>query len=499
MTNPALSGAGNAKPTPAPPATTTKPPPQPSGNTTLIALIAASALFMEILDATIIAPAIPQMALSFGTTPVAVSTGISSYLITVAIFIPASAWLSDRFGSRAVFATAILVFTIASVLCGMAQDLTQFTAARVLQGIGGAMMSPVGRIEVMRRTEPTQLLRMIAFVTWPGLSALVVGPPLGGMLTTYLSWRWIFYINVPIGILGITLVLTFFDRARASTPRRFDALGFVLNGSSLGALIFGIESVSRNEPLVIALGFIALGFILGYFAIRHAQRHPTPLLSLAPFKIPSFSIGTLWGGSLFRLSAQGTMFILPIMFQVGFGMTAAASGFLVGAYLAGDLGIKVVANRIVRTFGFRNTLIGGSLFVAASSAPLLIVDQQTSLWILVPLLAVIGASRSVQFTALNSLVFADMPPEQVSNASALNSMSLQVSAGIGVGLAALAMALSAASRGASGDALTLFDFRVALGFALVLVTAAALAYIPLSPHTGAHVTGHRATDRKSKP
>ncbi len=452
---------------------------------------------MEILDATIISPAIPQMASSFGTSPVAVSTGISSYLITVAIFIPASAWLSDRFGARLVFACAIGVFTIASVLCGMAEDLTQFTAARVLQGIGGAMMSPVGRIEVMRRTEPTQLLRMIAFVTWPGLSALVVGPPLGGLLTTYLSWRWIFYINVPIGLLGITLVLTFFDRARASVRRKFDALGFVLNGGALGSLIFGIESVSRNEPLVVALGFIALGLILGYFAIRRAQRHPTPLLSLEPFKIPAFSIGTLWAGSLFRLSAQGTMFILPVMFQVGFGMTAFAGGLLVGAYLAGDLGIKVIANRIVRTFGFRNTLIGGTLFTTAASAPLLVVGPETSLWLLVPLLAVIGANRSVQFTALNSLVFADMPPEQIANASALNSMSLQVSAGIGVGLAALALALASTARGAPGSTLTMFDFRVALGFTLVLVFAAALAYIPLSPQTGAHVTGHRAANKRS--
>lgn len=487
MTLAAQSGA--AQPAPAPPGPSPGLQPPPAGNPTLIALIAASALFMEILDATIISPAIPQMAASFGTTPVAVSTGISSYLITVAIFIPASAWLSDRFGARNVFATAIAVFTFASVLCGMAETLTQFTAARVLQGIGGAMMSPVARIEVMRRTDKTQLLRMIAFVTWPGLSALVVGPPLGGMLTTYLSWRWIFYINVPIGLIGIILVLSFFGRTKSGEPRRFDALGFALNGGALGALIFGIESVSRNEPLPMALGFVALGFILGYFAIRHARTHPSPLLSLEAFRIPSFSIGTLSGGGLFRLSANGTMFILPVMFQIGFGLTAAASGFLIGAYLAGDLGIKVVANRIVRTFGFRNTLIGGTLFVAAASVPLLLVGPQTPLWVLVPVLVVLGASRSVQFTALNSLVFADLRQEQISSASALNSMSFQVCAGIGVGLAALALALSSASQ-ATGPILTLFDFRVGLGFTLVVALVAAFAYVRLSPQTGMDVTGH---------
>jgi EmrB/QacA subfamily drug resistance transporter len=498
VTLPAQSGAGADQAAPAP-ESAPEPGSHPSRNPTLIALIAASALFMEILDATIISPAIPQMAVSFGTTPVAVSTGISSYLITVAIFIPASAWLSDRFGARTVFASAIAVFTIASVLCGLAETLTQFTAARVLQGIGGAMMSPVARIEVMRRTHPTQLLRMIAFVTWPGLSALVVGPPLGGLLTTYLSWRWIFYINVPIGIAGIILVLTFFERSRPSASRPFDARGFVLTGGALGALIFGIESVSRNEPLALALGFIAGGLLLGVLAVRHAKRHPSPLLSLAPFRIPSFSAGTLWGGGLFRLSSNGTMFILPIMFQVAFGMTAFASGLLIGAYLAGDLGIKVVANRIVRTFGFRNTLLGGTLFVAAASAPLLVISPQTPLWLLVPLLVVVGASRSVQFTALNSLVFADLPPQQISSASALNSMSFQVCAGIGVGLAALVLALSTAARGGGDAALTLFDFRVGLGFTLVVVLGAALAYIPLSPHTGTHVTGHRPSSRKSNP
>ncbi len=220
-------------------------------------------------------------------------------------------------------------------------------------------------------------------------------------------------------------------------------------------------------------------------------------MSLAPFSIPSFAIGTLSGGGLFRLASNGTMFILPVMFQIGFGMSAFESGLLVGAYLAGDLGIKVIANRIVRTFGFRNTLLGGTLIVAAVTAPLLMIGPQTPLWIVVPLLVVIGASRSVQFTALNALVFADLKPEQISSASALNSMSFQVCAGIGVGLAAVVLALSASAQGNAGATLTLFDFRVGLGFTLVVVVAAALAYIRLSPQTGAHVTGHRPGSGKS--
>jgi EmrB/QacA subfamily drug resistance transporter len=461
------------------------------GSPTLIALIVAAAFFMEILDATIIAPAIPEMAKSFGTTAVAVSTGISSYLITVAIFIPASAWLSDRFGARNVFTFAIALFTVASVLCGFSQTLEQFTLARILQGIGGAMMSPVGRIEVMRRTDKAQLLRTIAFLTWPGLSALVVGPPLGGLLTTYLSWRWIFFINVPIGILGIVLVQVFFDRARRTAVRRFDLLGFALNGGALGTLIYGIESVSRNESWIATVGFIGLGAILGFFAIRHALTHPAPLLSLGPFSVPSFAIGTLTGGGLFRLSASGTAFILPVMFQVGFGTTAFAAGLLVGCYLAGDLGIKIVANQIVRRFGFRNTLLGGTLVVVLVSIPLLLIDAHTSLWIVIPVLVAVGASRSVQFTALNSLIFAELPAEQIGSASALNSMSHQVSSGIGVGLAAVALALSSLSQGHGGGSLSMLDFHVALGFTLLLALAAVLFYSRMSPQTGMQVTGHR--------
>jgi EmrB/QacA subfamily drug resistance transporter len=473
------------------PPTVPSAPQGPATSPTLIALIVAAAFFMEILDATIIAPAIPEMAKSFGTTAVAVSTGISSYLITVAIFIPASAWLSDRFGARSVFTFAIALFTVASVLCGYSENLTEFTLARILQGIGGAMMSPVGRIEVMRRTDKAQLLRTIAFLTWPGLSALVIGPPLGGLLTTYLSWRWIFFINVPIGILGIVLVLIYFDKARPVAARPFDILGFLMNGGALGTLIYGIESVSRNESIIATIGFVSIGLILSILAIRRAQRHPTPLLSLAPFSIPSFAAGTISGGGLFRLSASGAAFILPVMFQIGFGTTAFAAGLLVGCYLAGDLGIKVVANQIVRRFGFRNTLIGGTLAVIAVSLPLLVIGPQTPLWFVIPVLVAVGASRSVQFTALNSLIFADLPPEQIGAASALNSMSHQVTSGIGVGLAAVALAVSSLSQGHAGATLTMFDFRIALGFTLLLALAAVVAYIPMSPQTGTHVTGHR--------
>jgi EmrB/QacA subfamily drug resistance transporter len=466
-------------------------PAPPQKRPTLLALIVAAAFFMEILDGAIISPAIPEIAASFGSTAVAVSTGISSYLITVAIFIPASAWLSNRFGARNVFACAIALFTVASILCGVSDTLLEFTMARILQGVGGAMMSPVGRIEVMRRTDKASLLRMIAFLTWPGLTGLVVGPPLGGLLTTYLTWRWIFFINIPIGVAGIALVLAFFDRTRAPRSSRFDALGFLLNGAALASLLHGLESIGRGGSTITAVTFLVAGAALGTAALRHASRHPSPLLPLQPMQVETFAIGAVRGGGLFRLGIGGMGFLLPVMFQVIFGMSAFDAGLLVACFLAGDLGIKPVANQIIRLSGFRTTLIADGLIVAATGFAFVFVSPATPSWVLIPLLFFAGASRSVHFTALNALVFADMPQDQIGNASTLNSMIQQVMMGTGVGISAVALALSATVRDHTGAALSLMDFRVAFGLGAVLALASVVTYIPMSPHVGAHVSGHK--------
>lgn len=454
----------------------------------LIALIAASAFFMEILDATAIAPAVPKIAESFQTSATAISAGISSYLITVAIFIPASAWLTERFGARAVFSLAIALFTVASVLCGLSENLTQFTLARILQGVGGAMMSPVGRIEVLRRTEKADLLRVIAYLTWPGLSAFAFGPPLGGLLTTYLSWHWIFYINVPIGLIGIALVLTFFERGTGHKARPFDSRGFVLNGGALAAILYGIEHISRYGVDALSAALIAAGCAAGVLALRHAARHPFPLLPINAFKVPTFLIGSITGGGPFRVSVGATSFLLPVMFQLGFGLTAFDAGLLVFCYLMGDLSAKTYANRIVRRFGFRAVLIVGAILTAATSVALAAIAPQTPLWLIIAALVVAGSIRSVHFTAVNSLAFVDVAPEDMSSASTLSSMFHSVTMGAGVTVAAITLNATTILRNGHVAPFVPIDFSIALLITGLLALLAVLAYISMSRDAGSHVS-----------
>lgn len=457
----------------------------------IVALIASSAFFMELLDATIIVPAIPQMAQSFGTSAVAMSTGITAYLLTVAIFIPASAWLTERFGARLVFSMAIGVFTIASVLCGLSQNLTEFTLARILQGIGGAMMSPVGRLEVLRRTDKAQLLRAIAFLTWPGLAAFAVGPPLGGFLTTYASWPWIFYINVPVGIMGIALVLIYFDKGTAAERRPFDTIGFLSAGGALACLLYGFELLGRPPEWKWALGFLGVGLALGTFAIRHAQRAANPLLTLEPFKIRTFAVGNIHGGAFFRMQVGAIAFVLPVMLQVALGYSAFSAGLMIFVFLMGDLSSKSYANRLLRRFGFRNVLVYDSLLIVLSTLALIAISTSTPLWLLLPILFAAGSIRSIQFSALNSLNFADVPQAQMNVASTLTSMTQQVTMAAGVSLAAVTLSLSLLLRGADAEALSLFDFRVTLAVSAVLALIIMVVYIRMPSDAGAHVTGHK--------
>src|SRR6185369_4322907 len=324
---------------------------------TLVALLVAGAFFMENLDGTVIATALPQMAQSFGAHPVDLNLGMTVYMLTLAVFIPVSGWVADRVGPRTVFSTAIGLFTVASMICGVSNTLTQFTAARVLQGMGGAMMVPVGRLVVLRITEKKDLMRSISYITWPGLMAPVLGPPLGGFITTYSSWRWIFYLNVPLGVAGTVLAFLWIDNQRENSKRTFDWLGFALAGSACVGFMYSLELMGQQTSRWLTVwALLGYSLLAGALAALHMRRTEHPLIDFACLQRPTFAV-SIWGGSLFRTGIMASPFLLPLMFQVAFGLSAFQSGMLVLTMFAGNLAMKSVTTPVLRRWGFRAVLI----------------------------------------------------------------------------------------------------------------------------------------------
>ena len=457
---------------------------------TQVSLLVAGAFFMENLDGTVIATALPKMAESFDTTPESLAIGLTAYLLTLAVFIPASGWVADRFGARPVFAGAIALFTVASVLCGLSQSTSAFTLARVLQGGAGALMTPVGRLVVLRGTAKTDLMRAIAILTWPALTAPVFGPPLGGFITDYSSWRWIFFINVPLGIVGFFYTFRVIEREDAVDPRPFDGLGFVLNGLSLASMLFALDQFGQDgADWRIAAGFLALSGFLGWLAWRHALRHPHPLVALFVLKVRTFKI-TMFGGSVARITISTMPFLLPLLFQVGLGINAFVSGLLVLWYGLTNLAIKPLTSPILRRFGFRNVLIGNTIVSALAIALCALIDATTSVALIVVVLMVTGASRSMQFTALNTLAFAELEPAMTAPGNTLFNMAFQLSIGMGIALGAITLRLmNGLTAGSGHDASR--PFHMAFLLIGVLSLFGILDFVRLAPDAGATVSGHK--------
>jgi EmrB/QacA subfamily drug resistance transporter len=453
----------------------------------LVPLIAAAALFMENMDSTVIATSLPQMAADFGEDPVVLKLAFTSYLIALAVVIPISGWCADRFGTRTVFRAAIVVFTLASAACGFATTLEQLIAARAVQGVGGAMMTPVGRLILLRSVPKSDLVRALAWLTVPALVGPLIGPPLGGFITTYFHWRWIFWINIPFGIAGVILASLYMPEIRLPHPPRLDIKGFVMAGGGLSALIFGFTIVGRDlfAPWI-APALIVAGAALVAAYLAHARRAVQPILNLRLFSIATFR-SSLTGGSVFRVGVGAIPFLLPLMLQVGFGLDAFASGSLTFAAAAGALVMKFTAGPILKRFGFRTVLVANALVCAAFLGSYGLFTPQTPHMLIIAVLVVGGFFRSLQFTSLNALAFSDIPEDRLSQAATLSAVAQQLSAATGVALAALVLELARAMR---GDAtLQVEDFAIAFYAIAALTAVAALTHLSLPKDAGSAVSG----------
>ncbi|WP_449396064.1 MFS transporter [Devosia riboflavina] len=444
-----------------------------------VALIVAGALFMQMLDATIIVTAIPAMAESFGVPPLSMGVGITTYMLTVAILIPAAGWLADRIGARSVFLWAIVIFTLGSVLCGVAQDLPQFISARILQGIGGAFMVPVGQIIVLRLAERPQLVRVLSLLSWPALFAPVVGPTIGGFITTYFSWRWTFLINIPLGAISLALSAWLIpdDGYRNKVP--LDWLGLILSSLGLGALLSGLESmVHVGGHGAVTAGLIVTGIVLCALATLHMARTAHPLLDLSIMRVKTFALSNLLAGSYYRIALNTMPFLLPLLFQIGFGMTAFEAGSLMVAYFAGNLAVRVITTPVLERFGFRLAMVINGVLSAVAIGLCTLLTADTPAILVVALMVLGGATRSMQYTALNVLAFIDIGPEQRSSASTLSTTLMQITILLGVVVGSLSLSLFQALRGAAS--LDLVDFQLSFAALVVvtLISAVQMRHIP---------------------
>jgi EmrB/QacA subfamily drug resistance transporter len=428
------------------------------------------------------------MAGSFGVRPVDLNVVITAYLLTLAVFIPVSGWVADRAGARTVFAGAIALFTVASGLCALSTSLGELTAVRVLQGIGGAMMVPVGRLVVLRSTTRAELIDAIAYLTWPALAAPVIAPALGGILTTYTSWRWIFVINLPLGVIAIAIAMRIVPNSRQGGHAALDWRGFALTGIGLGALVYGLElcTASRVQSKAVAVALIAALASLS-LAVRHLRRARYPLMNLGALRIPTFRVMAL-GGSFFRLAIGAVPFLLPLMFQDAFGWTSLKSGLLVVAVFVGNIGIKPATGPLLRRFGFRNVMVMAGTGAAVTVVLCGLLTDHTPLPVISLVLFSSGVFRSIGFTAYNTIAFADVPADDVGNANTLSSTIQQLTMGLGVAAGALALRAGdpvARLFGASGRGVDPYAAAFLLLALLAVVAVADSAF--LQPDAGSAI------------
>ncbi|MCX7199822.1 MAG: MFS transporter [Proteobacteria bacterium] len=455
----------------------------------LIPLIVACALFMENMDSTVIATSLPAIAADLGANPLALKLALTAYLVSLAVFIPISGWVADRFGARAVFAAAIGVFMTGSLLSAASSTLPAFVGARFLQGIGGAMMVPVGRLVLMRAIPKSEYVAALSYLTMPALLGPIIGPALGGAITQYAHWRWIFLINVPISILGLYLVLRHIPNLREPRVPPFDVPGFLLSGTGLALLMLGLSSLGGHlMPAAHTWGAVAAGAALLAAYVRHARRTAYPVLDLGLLRLPTFANGVL-GGSLFRIGVGASPFLLPLLLQIGFGMDPLHSGLLTCASAIGALFMKTMTIRILRRWGFRRVLVANALAASAGMAACAAFTAATPHVVIFIVLLLAGCLRSLQFTSLQAVQFADTSHEAMSRATSLSSMAQRLSQSLGIAIGAYVLQFASDLRG--DGTIQAEDFAPAFIAVALLAASSVLMHRRMTAHAGAEVSGHR--------
>lgn len=456
----------------------------PEKSRRILPVIVGCALLMQMLDATVVTTALPTMARELGSNPIEMNLAITSYLISTAVFVPISGWAADRYGARKVFIAAIVLFSLSSLTCALSQTLTQLVISRIVQGLGGAMMVPVGRIILLRSIPKHELIKAMALLSMPALIGPMAGPPLGGFLVTYASWHWIFLINIPIGFLGIWMVFKHVRELPSDgLTHRLDIWGFILSASCMACLVGGFETLGNGGSSArLSLFLIALGLIAGWGYTMHARRHAEPILNLSLLKIQTFRIA-MFAGNLCRFSIGATPYLLALLLQVGFGMSALAAGLITFTGAVGSLAMKVAAPRILNRWGYRRVLTVNALFTGLSLMICASFTQETPGLVMMAILLLGGFFRSLQFTAVNTLAYADINQTDMSRASSFAAMGQQLGISLGVGVAAETVSLSMSLRGGQ----TVDPQDVLIGFLVIgtLCSLAALSFWRLSSTAGA--------------